>query len=132
MSELRALVAPPLARMLACSRRAEGAYLSYIRSVMGGGPDPTGKRTGRGGRLNDGMTWALTAWAEIADREPLVTHQRRAGHMERVRTRPWRDGKASAWTYLESRAQDKLWGGPARQMLADLERRGITREEQDR
>ena len=126
MTATASLVNPRLARMLAGTRRAEGAYLSYVRSVAGGGPDPAGRRAGRGSRLNDGHSWPLAAWAEILDRDPRINVKRTARGTERVQVQPWRDGKASAWTYLQERAGDRLFGGSARQMLADLERRGVT------
>jgi hypothetical protein len=122
---LSQLVNPTIAKILRSKRRSEGAYLSYIRSVTGGGADPTGKTTGRGGRFIDGHTWAQAAWAEIMDRNPVFTHNRIATKPEKVKTSPWRNGKESAWLYLENRSLDRIAGGSSRQMLADLKRRGI-------
>lgn len=117
-----------LARMLRSTRRGEGAALTYVTSAAGGGPHPDGKRTfPRGSRINDGYSWVLAAWAEILDRSPLFTCQASAGSRERVTISPWRNGKVSAWAYLDETALDPIMGGSAKQMLADLERRGVIR-----
>jgi hypothetical protein len=120
------LLAPPLARMMRCQRRSEGVALSYIAVGIDRQARPEAKRAHRGSRLNDGYQIALMAWDEIRDLEPTVTHKPTKGATANVTTRPWRDGKRSAWTYLLKTSESKLWGGPARQMLANLEHLGIT------
>lgn len=122
------LLAPPLARMMRCSRRSEGVGLSYVRSVIGGEADPTGKRTNYGGRLNDAQGLAAAAWAEILDRDPTYKHRARATdtYNHKVTTRPWRNGKTSAWEYLVKAAADPIMGTVARQYLENLARRGFT------
>ena len=112
------LLQPVLARMMRCSRRADPASLSYTNDL--------GQRYTRGGRLNDGITLATAAWAEIMDREPTYTVRPTRTSRERVTVRPWRHGRADAWTYLKLTAQDRVFGGFARDLLARLERDGKT------
>ena len=119
MTATKDLVVASVARVIGTQRRGESMALSYTNNVGG--------RSMRGGRANDGWTWALAAWAEIADREPLVTVAAKRGSADRVKVAPWRFGKVSAWTYLTERAEDRLWGGPARQMIDELAKRGIER-----
>jgi hypothetical protein len=124
-------LAPPLARMARCSRRAENVGLSYVRTILVDGvgvADPTGRRTNRASRLLDAYSLATAAWAEITDREPTIAHRARLTdtYHDQVRTRPWKNGKDSAWGYLQWMAADRLWGGPARQIMGQLARSGLT------
>lgn len=113
------LLAPPLARMMRSQRRAEAISLSYNRI------DRPDRRAVRGSRLADGFSWALAAWAEIMDLEPLINHRRTKTSAEWVHTRPWRKGKESAWFYLTETAKDPYKKGAAIQMLDNLKTHGI-------
>lgn len=107
----------PLARM-ARDSRGEGVGLSYIGPTFVDGAFPA---TEVWAEITP--TLATAAWAEIIDGGPTITYRSR---VTRVTTRPWKNGKESAWGYLGWMAADQTWGAAARQVLAQLECWGLT------